>query len=78
MPNVKLYSTPACVYCITLKKFLEEKKVEFEEIDISENKEAAQEMIEKTGQMGVPVIEIDGQAIVGFNRDKIKEALKIE
>ena len=78
MPKVKLYSTPACVYCITLKKFLEEKKIEYQEIDISEDEEAGQEMIEKTGQMGVPVIEIDDQVIVGFDRDKIMEALKIE
>ncbi len=78
MPKVKLYSTPTCVYCVTLKKFLEEKGIEFEEIDISENKEAAEEMIEKTGQMGVPVVEIDDQVIVGFDRDKISEALKIE
>lgn len=77
MPEVKLYSTPACVYCITLKKFLEEKGVEFEEIDISENKEAADEMIERTGQMGVPVIEINGEMIVGFDRDKIEKALEI-
>ena len=76
--KVKLYSTPACVYCVTLKRFLEEKKVEFDEIDISENKEAAEEMIEKTGQMGVPVIEIEDQVIVGFDRDKIMKALKIE
>jgi len=78
MPKVKLYSTPACVYCVTLKRFLEEKKIEFQEIDISEDKKAAEEMIEKTGQMGVPVIEIDDQIVVGFDRDKIKKILKID
>ncbi len=77
MPEVKVYSTPTCVYCVTLKKFLEEKGVEFEEIDISENKEAADEMIERTGQMGVPVIEINGEMIVGFDRNKIEKALEI-
>ena len=77
MSKVKLYSTPTCVYCITLKKFLEEKKVEFQEIDISQDKEAADEMIKRTGQMGVPVIEIDGKMIVGFNRDKISKLLNL-
>ncbi len=77
MPKVTLYSTPTCAYCITLKKFLEEKGIEFQEIDVSENKEAADRMVEKTGQMGVPVTEIDGEMIVGFDRDKISKALNI-
>ncbi len=75
MPKVKIYSTPTCVYCITLKKFLEENNIDFEEVDISEDKEAAEEMIERTGQMGVPVTEIDGEMVVGFDRDKISKLL---
>ena len=75
---IKLYSTPTCPYCVTLKKFLEEKKVDFEYIDVSQNEQALKEMIDKSGQMGVPVIDIDGQIIVGFNRNKIVELLNIK
>lgn len=73
--KVKVYSTPTCVYCITLKEFLREKGIEFEEVDVSLNEEAAREMIMKTGQMGVPVVEIGEEVIVGFDRDKITQAL---
>ncbi len=74
-PKVTVYSTPTCVYCVTLKKFLEEKGVEYEEIDVSADDVAAKEMVEKSGQMGVPVVEIDGEVIVGFDRDKISKKL---
>ncbi len=77
MPEIKIYSTPTCTYCITLKKFLEEKGVGFKEIDVSEDKEAADRMIEKTGQMGVPVLEINGEMIVGFDREKINKLLNL-
>jgi glutaredoxin len=59
------------------KHFFEQNNVEFEEIDISKNEKAAEEMIEKSGQMGVPVIEIDGKIIVGFDLPAIKEALDL-
>ncbi len=77
MPKVKVYTTPTCVYCVTLKKFLEEKNVEFQEVDVSEDKEAADRMIEKTGQMGVPVIEIGEEMIAGFDKDKISKLLNL-
>ena len=73
--KVKVYSTPTCVYCVTLKEFFKEKGVEFEDVDVSLNEEAAREMIMKTGQMGVPVVEIGEEVIVGFDRDKIIQAL---
>lgn len=75
--EVKVFSTPACPYCVTLKKFLNENEVKFEEIDVSQNQEALEEMKEKTGQMGVPVIEIGEQVIVGFNKQKIKQLLDL-
>lgn len=75
---VKVFSTPVCPYCITLKEFLKENNVEFEDIDVSQDKEALDEMISKSGQMGVPVIEIDGQIVVGFDREKITELLNIK
>jgi glutaredoxin len=63
---------------VTLKKFLKDKGVEFADIDVSANEKELQEMIDRSGQMGVPVVEIDGQIVVGFNRDKILELLKIK
>ncbi len=75
--KVKLYSTPTCPFCIRAKQFLKESKIVFDDIDVSENPEMAQEMIRKSGQMGVPVIEIDGEIIVGFDKEKIKETLGI-
>ncbi len=77
MATVKVYSTPVCPYCEMAKSFLKENNVKFEEIDVSKNREAAIEMVEKSGQMSVPVITIDDEVIVGFDREKIKRALKI-
>ncbi len=77
MPKVKIYSTPTCVYCVTLKRFLEENNIDFQEVDVSEDREAADEMIKKTGQMGVPVVEIDDEVIVGFDREKISKLLNL-
>ncbi len=78
MTEVKIYSTSMCPYCTTLKEFLKERGVEFEEIDVSQDEKAMKEMVEKTGQMGVPVIEIDGEIVIGFDRGKIIKLLKLE
>ena len=78
MPKIKVYSTPSCPWCTRLKEFLEELKVDFEEVNIAESAMAANEMVSISGQRGVPVTEIDGQVIIGFNPDAIKKALKIE
>jgi len=75
---VKVYSTPTCPYCVTLKKFLKEKGIDFADIDVSSDENELKEMIEKSGQMGVPVVDIDGEIVVGFNRDKIMELLNIK
>ncbi|OGC04769.1 NrdH-redoxin [candidate division WOR-1 bacterium RIFOXYA12_FULL_43_27] len=75
MPNVKVYSTATCPYCHMVKKFLDDNKVTYENIDVSEDQKAAQEMIDKSGQMGVPVIMIDEKVVVGFNKEEIKKAL---
>jgi len=74
---VKIYALPTCPYCIKAKAFLRENKVEFTDIDVSKDQAAANEMIKKSGQMGVPVLDINGQIIVGFERDEIKKALKL-
>jgi len=63
---------------VTLKNFLTEKGIEFEAIDVSEKETDLQEMIDKSGQMGVPVMDIDGQIVVGFNKNKIMELLNIK
>ncbi len=78
MAKIRIFSTPICPYCSTLKQFLKEKGFEFEDIDVSQNQDALKEMVEKSGQMGVPVIDIDGEIIVGFDREKICDLLKIE
>ncbi|MBW2998381.1 glutaredoxin family protein [Candidatus Woesearchaeota archaeon] len=77
MTKIKVYSTPTCPYCHMAKDFLNENKIEFEDIDVAENVKAREEMIDKTGQMGVPVIEIDGEYIVGFNKERIQELLHL-
>lgn len=76
--KVRVFSTEVCPYCVTLKEFLREHKVAFEEIDVSKDEKAAKEMIEKSGQMGVPVIEIDGNIVVGFDKEKITKLLGIK
>lgn len=76
--NVKVYSTSFCPYCKMAKEFLKDKKIPFEEVNVQENPEAAKQMIEKSGQAGVPVIEIDGQMVIGFNTEQIKKLLKLE
>ena len=74
---VKVYSTPTCPYCVTLKEFLKENNIEFEDLDVSQDDKARDYMVKKTNQMGVPVVEIDGEMIIGFDRDKISQLLKI-
>ena len=73
--KVKIYSTPTCPFCMMAKKFLKENNIDFEDIDVSADQTKAEEMVQKTGQMAVPVIDIDGEIIVGFDKEKIKKAL---
>lgn len=75
--TVTVYSTPTCPFCIRAKKFLQESDIKFTDYDVGANESKAQEMIKKSGQMGVPVIEIDGEIIVGFDKEKITAALGI-
>ena len=77
MASVKVYSTPTCPYCKMAKQFLEEKGVTFEDVDVSVSQAAAQEMVAKSGQMGVPVLDIDGSLVVGFDKNKIKQLLNL-
>lgn len=77
MVAVKVYSTPTCVYCKTLKGYLQKNGKEFEDIDVSKDESRLQEMIKISGQMGVPVVEIDGEVITGFDKQKIDQLLNI-
>ncbi len=76
MASITVYSTPSCPWCHRLKDWLKQNKIEFKDIDVSRDRAAAMEMIRKSGQMGVPVSDVNGQIIVGFDQDAIKEALK--
>jgi len=73
--TIKIYTTHTCPWCDVAKDFLRSKDVPFIEIDVQTNRAAAQEMITKSGQMGVPVIDINGSVIVGFNKNAIEMAL---
>ena len=75
--NVKVYSTSTCPHCIHLKKFLNEKEIQFDNVDVGTDHVAAQEMMEKSGQMGVPVVDIEGKIIVGFDKETISKELGI-
>jgi len=77
MPNVKVYSTSTCPYCTMAKEFLKKNNIQFENIDVGINRQTSQEMMDKSGQMGVPVLDIDGEIIVGFDKDAISKALGI-
>lgn len=78
VPKVRVYSTPTCPWCYAAKEFLKENNVAFEDVDVSVDQRAAEEMIVKSRQMGVPVIEIDGKMIVGFDKQAIKQALGLK
>lgn len=78
MKKVQIYSTPSCSYCHMAKEFFQKNKVEYEDFDVAVNLAKRKEMIEKSGQMGVPVILIGDEIIVGFDKPKIAELLGIK
>ena len=73
--SVTVYSTPTCPYCHMVKEYLTEKKVDFKDINVAQDQEAAREMIRRSGQMGVPQIEINGRIIVGFDKEALDKEL---
>lgn len=73
---IKVYSTPTCPYCKMAKQYLKSKNLDFEDIDVSVDSAAAAEMVRKSGQMGVPVIEINNRIIIGFDKNAIDKALE--
>jgi len=74
--TVTVYSTKACPWCVKAKEYLDSLNVSYEAIDVGANREAAMEMIQKTGQRGVPVILVEDTVIVGFDKNALDEALK--
>ncbi len=76
--KIKIYSTENCPYCVLAKEFLRKNKIKFEEVDVGRDHKAAKEMIDKSGQTGVPVIDINGKIIIGFDEEELRTALKIK
>lgn len=76
--KVLIYTTNTCVFCKKAKEFFKEYKIEYKEVDVGKDVNAAKEMIEKSGQMGVPVIEVNGKIIIGFDKPALVKELKIK
>ena len=77
MATVKVYSTPWCMYCKMAKDYFKEKKINFTEFDVSSDEKARKEMLDKTHQSGVPVIDIGGELVIGFDKERINQLLKL-
>lgn len=77
MANVTVYSTPTCPYCHMVKDYLKDKNISFTDVDVAADQAQVEEMVKKSGQMGVPVVDVNGQIIVGFNRPAIDQALGV-
>ena len=76
--KVLLYGTNTCTWCMRTRNFFKEYKIKYKEINVENSTKAQQEMIKKSGQLGVPVVDIEGDIIVGFDENKLKELLKIK
>lgn len=77
MAKVKVFSTTTCPWCTKAKTYLKEHKIEYEDFDVAKDVDARNEMMQKSGQMGVPVLDIDGEIVIGFDQEKINQLLKI-
>lgn len=77
MANVKIYTTPVCVYCKMAKEFFAKNNIQYKELNVIEDEAAREEMIQKSHQLGVPVIDIDGEIFIGFDKPGIMRALKL-
>ena len=75
--KVTIYTTNICPWCIKAKEFFKENKISYKEKNVQENPKLANELLEKSGQMGVPVITIGDSVLIGFNKERIKKALKL-
>lgn len=75
---ITIYSTPTCVYCKTLKEYFNSKHIAYTEVDVASNEQELEKMVVISGQMGVPVTDIDGEVVIGFDRERIDEILKLK
>lgn len=78
MKKVTIYSTPTCVYCKMTKEFFKQNNVEYTEHNVAEDDKAREEMVNKSHQLGVPVIDIEGEIFVGFNKPELEKALGLK
>jgi len=78
MANVTIYTTPTCVYCRAAKEFFQENNVQYEEKDVAKDEQARNDMVQKSGQLGVPVIDVNGEIVIGFDESKLSELLNIK
>jgi len=78
MKNVIIYSTPTCVYCKMAKEFFKKNNIQYTDFNVAEDPKAREEMVKKSGQLGVPVIDIEGEIIVGFNQKELERILGIK
>jgi len=76
--KVRVYSTSTCPYCKMAKTFLDEKGIAYDDLDVAADAEARNEMLKKSGQMGVPVIDFDGEVVIGFDREKLAGLIQTE
>ena len=74
-PKVLVFTTPTCPWCVRVKRYLTEQKITFREVDVSRDQAAARDLVRRTGQMGVPVVEIGGRPVVGFDKPRIDRML---
>ena len=75
--KVKVYTTSTCPWCVKTKEFLKTSKVKYQEVNVGEDEKARNEMFEKSGQFGVPVVDVNGTIIVGYDKEALKKALSI-
>ncbi len=78
MPNITIYTTPTCVYCKSAKEFFKEHNVSYKELDVVTDIHAREDMIKKSGQLGVPVIDVDGNIVIGFDKQKLSQLLGVK
>jgi len=78
MADVTIYTTPTCVYCKAAKEYFAENSIEYEERDVAVDEQAREEMVEKSGQLGVPVIDVKGEIVIGFDEKKLAELLGVK
>ncbi len=77
-PRVIIFTTPTCTYCRAAKRYLRQRGIRFKDVDVSRDPAAARDMVRRSGQSGVPVLDIGGKIVVGFNREKIDRLLGLK